>query len=113
MIAKLEEAGKGRPMLIVNRVIPEMVADEEMYSPQTVAATLDVPLLGFVPDDRCVIAAINRHESFMEQECPARAAIDRITQRFLGEYVPMPSFTVKKRRFGWLRRKKTTVTLDV
>ena len=113
VIAKLEEAGKGRPMLIVNRVIPEMVADEEMYSPQTVAATLDVPLLGFVPDDRSVIAAINRHESFMEQDCPARAAIDRITQRFLGEYVPMPSFTVKKRRFGWLRRKKTTVTLDV
>ena len=106
VIARLEEAGKGRPMLIVNRVIPEMVVAGEMYSPQTVAAALDVPLLGFVPDDRAVIASINHHESFMEQECEAAAAISRIAQRFLGEYVPMPAFEAKKRRFGWFGRKK-------
>jgi len=107
VIAMLEEAGKGRPMLIVNRVIPEMVANGEMYSPQTVAATLDVSLLGFVPEDRSVIAAINRHESFMEVDCPAHAAIDRIAQRFLGEYIPMPEIVNKRRGlFSW-RRKKT------
>ena len=113
VIARMEEAGVGRPMLIVNRVIPEMVAAGEMYSPQTVAAVLDVPLLGFVPDDRAVIAAINRHESFMEQECPAAEAVNRIVQRFLGEYVPMPAFEAKKRRFGWLRRKKKTTSPDL
>lgn len=104
VIAMLEEAGKPRPLLVVNRVIPEMVASGEMYSPQTVASTLDVPLLGFVPDDRAVIAAINRHESFMQQECPAQAAMNRIAQRFLGEHVPMPSFPQKKR--GWFWRRK-------
>ncbi len=113
VIARLEEAGKGRPMLIVNRVIPEMVADGDMYSPQTVAATLDVPLLGYVPDDRAVIAAINRHESFMEQSGPASEAMDRIAQRFLGEYVAMPAFEPKKRLFGWLRRKKPVHTPDM
>jgi len=114
VISKLEEAGKGRPMLIVNRVIPEMVMDGEMYSPQTVAATLDVPLLGFVPDDRAVIAAINRHESFMERECPARDAVNRIAQRFLGEYVPMPAFEPKKRGlFQWMRRKKAIHTPEL
>ena len=114
VIARLEEAGKGRPMLVVNHVIPEMVVSGEMYSPQTVAATLDVPLLGYVPDDRAVLAAINRHESFMEQECPARDAVNRIAHRFLGEYVPMPAFDVKKKRglFGWMKRKKPASQAD-
>ena len=106
VITRLEEAGKGRPMLIVNRVIPEMVADGDMYSPQTVAATLDVPLLGYVPEDRAVLTAINRHESFMEQNGPAREAVERITHRFLGEYVAMPSFEPKKRGFFGRRRQQ-------
>lgn len=97
VISLLEQAGKGRPLLVVNRVIPEMVISGEMYSPQTVAATLDVPLLGFVPDDRAVLSAINRHESFMEQDCPAHDAVNRIAQRFLGEFVPMPAFEAPRR----------------
>lgn len=105
VIAMLEEAGKSRPMLVVNRVIPELVAAGDMYSPQTVAATLDVPLLGYVPEDRSVLSAVNRHESFMEQECPAQAAMTRIAQRFLGEYVPMPALTPPKRRWFFQRRK--------
>ena len=73
-----------------------------------------VKLLGFVPDDRAVIAAINRHESFMERECPARDAVNRIAQRFLGEYVPMPAFEPKKRGlFQWMRRKKAIHTPEL
>ena len=45
-IALTEAAGLPRPMLVVNRERPEMVARGEMYSPQTVASALDVPLLG-------------------------------------------------------------------
>ena len=56
-IALAEAAGLPRPMLVVNRVRPDMVARGEMYSPQAVASTLDVPLLGFVPEDRAVLAA--------------------------------------------------------
>lgn len=109
VISLLDKAEKSRPLLVVNRVIPEMVSSGEMYSPQTVAATLDVPLLGYIPEDRRVIAALNGHESFMEQECPAQAAVDRITQRFLGEYIPMPPFPQQKRKFlGFLRRRNDT-----
>jgi len=111
VIAMLEEAGKNRPLLVVNRVIPEMVAAGEMYSPQTVASTLDVPLLGFVPDDRSVIAAINRHESFMQHECPAQQAMNRIAQRFLGEHVPMPSFSQKRRGLFFWRKKPDGLSL--
>lgn len=113
VIARLEEAGIGRPLLIVNRVIPEMVVNGEMYSPQTVAALLDVPLLGFVPDDRAVIAALNRHESFMEQSGAAKDAMDRIAQRFLGEYISMPSFEMKKPGFfSRIFKKNKTQTLN-
>jgi len=110
VIAMLEEAGKPRPMLVVNRVIPKMVAAGEMYSPQTVAATLDVPLLGFVPEDHAVLAAINRHESFMDHDCPAQQAMERIAQRFLGEYIPMPVFPTKKRGlFSWRHKKERSL----
>ena len=112
VISLLEKAGKSRPLLVVNRVIPEMVTSGEMYSPQTVAATLDVPLLGYIPEDRSVIASLNRHESFMEQESPAQAAMERIALRFLGEYIPMPAFPRKKRGlFGWLRRREETLDM--
>jgi len=100
VIALLEQHHKPRPMLIVNRVIPEMVAAGEMYSPQTVANTLDVPLLGYVPEDKAVLHALNAHHTVMDEVCPARDALERISQRFLGEYVPMPGFERRRRLFG-------------
>jgi septum site-determining protein MinD len=99
-IALLEANHKPRPMLVVNRIVPEMVASGEMYSPQTVANTLDVPLLGFVPEDRGVLRAQNRHQTVMDEDCPAQQALLRISQRFLGEYVPMPPFQRKRRFWG-------------
>ena len=100
VIALLESHHKPRPMLIVNRIIPELVASGEMYTPQTVANTLDVPLLGYVPEDRAVLRALNAHHTVMDEVCPAREALERISQRFLGEFVPMPGFERKRRLFG-------------
>ena len=100
VISVLELNHKPRPLLIVNRVVPEMVMAGEMYSPQTVANTLDVPLLGYVPEDRAVLHALANHHTVMDEEGPARQALERISQRFLGEYVPMPGFERKHRLFG-------------
>ncbi len=102
VLALLEQARKPRPMLIVNRIVPDMVRKGEMYSPQTVANTLDIPLLGYVPEDRAVLTSLNRHQTVMDEDCPAREALERISQRFLGEYVPMPSFEKK----GWFFRRR-------
>ena len=101
VLALLEAEGKGRPMLIVNRVVEKLVARNDMYSPQTVASTLDIPLLGYIPEDGKITECLCRHESFMEMDCPASRAIERICLRFLGEYVPMPS---PRMRHGWFRR---------
>lgn len=102
VLALLDEKHKPRPMLVVNRVSPELVASGDMYSPQTVANTLDVPLLGYVPEDRAVTAALCRHESFMNGQGPAREAVERICRRFVGEYVPLPEMPKKRR---WFFRK--------
>lgn len=99
VIALLSDSGKPRPLLIVNRVRPEMIRRGEMYNPQVVANTLDVPLLGYIPEDSSVLRSVNRHQSFMDTSCPAQAAIERICRRFLGEYVPMPN-PGKKRLFS-------------
>ncbi len=101
VITLLTQLHKPRPLLIVNRVVPELVIRGEMYSPQTVANTLDVPLLGYVPEDRAVLRALNRHQTVMDEDCPARQALERISQRFVGEYVPMPSHTKRRWFFGW------------
>lgn len=102
VLALLDEKGKPRPMLVVNRLNEQLVASGDCYSAQTVANTLDVPLLGYIPEDPAVVAALNRHESVLEQDCPAAEALDRISRRFLGEYVPLPE--VKKKR-KWFFKK--------
>ena len=98
LIALLEAQRKPRPMLVVNRVVPKLVREGDQYAPQTVANTLDVPLLGFLPEDMTVLRALSRHESFYAERCPAQEAMERICSRFLGEYVPMPDLE-KRRRF--------------
>lgn len=101
MISLLEAHRKPRPMVIINRVRPEMVRSGDMYSPQTVANILDVPLLGFVPDDVAIQRATKRHQTFMEQEGPAKQAMERIVRRFLGEYVPMPDLEKRRGFYGF------------
>ncbi len=99
VLALLDEKRKPKPMLVVNRVPLQLAAAGEVYSPQTVANQLDVPLLGYIPEDPAVVSALNRHESFMEADCPAAQAVDRICRRFLGEYVPLPAMPKKRKWF--------------
>lgn len=100
VLSLLDAQAKPRPMLIVNHVHPELVYSGEMYSPQTVANLLDVPLLGYVPSDLSVLRAASRHESFMDMDCPARHAVERICRRFIGETVPMPNLEKKRGLLG-------------
>ena len=100
LISLLEAKQKPRPLLVVNRVDPALVRSGDMYTPQMVANLLDVPLLGFVPNDAAVLRGANRHQTLMETDGPARQAMERICRRFLGESVPMPDLEKKRRLFG-------------
>ena len=73
-----------RPWLIVNRLMPELVAAGEMYSAQVVAQTLDLQLMGEVPQDDMIYRALLKHMSPMEVDCEGRRALERIAKRMTG-----------------------------
>ncbi|MEA5014149.1 MAG: septum site-determining protein MinD [Candidatus Limiplasma sp.] len=100
LISLLRQEEKPSPMLVVNRIRADMVRSGHMYSPETVAGVLDVPLLGYVPEDPEILRSLSRHQSFMEAKCPAREAMERIARRFLGEYVTMPQPKARRQLFG-------------
>ncbi len=100
VIDLVRQQGKPSPMLIVNRIRPELIESGHMYGPQTVASVLDVPLLGYVPEDLEILKALSRHETFMDTVCPATESVNRICTRFLGQYVTMPQPKSKKSLFA-------------
>ena len=102
VIPIMENKELPRPQVIVNRLIPDLVRSGEMYSAQTVAATLDVPLLGEVPDDPCVYRATLQHLSVLDIDCEARNAIRRIAERMIGKDAPLPGYG--SARLPWYRR---------
>ena len=81
-----------RPRLIVNRLIPELIEAGEMYSAQVVAETLDLGLLGEIPQDEMIYRALLKHMSPMEVECEGRRAMERIALRMMGQEVLLPSY---------------------
>lgn len=107
VVSLCRDRGKPAPLLIVNRVIPALVAAGDMYTPQAIADTLDIPLLGYVPDDAEVLKALHRHRTVMDTDCPARFAIERIAGRLSGRAVPMADVVPPPaRKPGWFGRKR-------
>ena len=101
-ISVMEGKELPRPRVIVNRLSPDLVRSGEMYSAQTVASTLDVALLGEVPDDPCVYRATLQHLSVMDIDCEARNALQRIAKRMLGQEASLPAYG--SARLPWYRR---------
>ena len=105
--ALIDKKGLPRAQVIVNRLIPGLIAQGEMYNAMTVAQTLDLPLLGEVPDDPNVYRSLLGHIPLVNVDCEARNAIWRIAQRMTGENVPLPAYGSEKPTwFQRLFRKK-------
>lgn len=112
VVALCRDGGKPAPLLIVNRVIPALVQSGDMLTPQAIADALDIPLLGYVPDDLEVLKALRRHQTVMDTACPARDAIGRIARRLSGQAVPMPDVVpTQAPKTGWFRRRRKGKTL--
>ena len=101
----LSEKGLDRPWLIVNRLQEDLIRHGDMYSAQVVASTLDLPLLGEIPDDPAVYRALLRHLPLIRVDCEARGAVTRIASRLRGESVPFRKYGSGKlpflRRLRW------------
>ena len=100
----LEKKELPRPRLIVNRLDDALIRGGEMYSAATVAATLDLELLGEIPDDNYVYRATLTHQPVIDIDCEARHALKRIAYRMMGVTSdnPLPGYGTQK--LSWLRR---------
>lgn len=91
-----------KPFLVVNRLMPDLIRAGEMYTAKTVSETLDLPLLGELPEDSAVYRALLQHRTLMSVECEARNAVMRIARRMIDETVPLPAYGTDK--LPWYRR---------
>ena len=74
------------PKIIVNRIVPEMVARGDMLSHEDVVDVLSVELLGLVTMDEQVVVSTNLGMPLvMHNQSPAGQAFRRIARRINGE----------------------------
>lgn len=85
-----------RPELIVNRLNPKLIRSGEMYAAKIVAETLDMDLLGEIPEDLAVTRAVLSHHSPAEYRCEAGAALERIAKRMTGLNPALPGIGLGK-----------------
>lgn len=75
--------------LIVNRIRPEMVKQNEMLNVGDVQEILGIELIGVVPDDQAIISTANRGTlAVNSQNSLAGQALRNIAKRLRGEEVP-------------------------
>ena len=96
------DKGLSRPQVVVNRLDNELIAHGEMIPARVITDTLDLPLLGEIPEDPAVYRSILRHGLLIDLDCPARRAVLRIAERLKGERIPFPE--IGKERIPLLRR---------
>lgn len=90
IIGLLEASELGRPMLILNRIRPEMVRRREMMALEDVTDILAIDVLGIVPDDESIVVSSNRGEpAVLDGGSRAGRAYRDIAKRLTGEDVPM------------------------
>ena len=81
-----------RPVqLVLNRVRPKMMANQEMLAVEDVTDILALPLLGLVVEDEQVIVSTNRGEplTLNGTSSPAARAYLNIARRLQGEDIPV------------------------
>jgi septum site-determining protein MinD len=95
------------PRLVVNRIVPEMVARGDMLSHEDVVEVLSIDLLGLVPmDDQVVISTNTGNPLVAQKGSPAGDAFWRIAMRLNGHAdLPIQAPQVKKGFWGKIGSK--------
>jgi len=91
VIGLLNSEGVKPIQLVLNRVRPRMMANQEMLAVDDVTDILALPLLGLVLEDEQVIVSTNRGEplTLNGTNSPAARAYANVARRLLGEDVPL------------------------
>jgi septum site-determining protein MinD len=90
IVGLLEASEVRNPLLILNRIRPEMVKRGDMMALEDVTELLAIDVLGIVPDDESIVVSTNRGEPcVVDDKSRAGQAFRDIVQRMLGENVPL------------------------
>ena len=98
----LREKELPAPKLVVNRLRPAWILAGDMPGARTAAESLELPLLGEIPEDETFQRALIRRENPMDTAGEAAAAVTRIARRMAGEEVPLPDYGARPEK--WYRR---------
>ncbi len=105
IIGLIEAAGKPEPLLIINRLRPDMIRRGDMMDVADVLEVLNIGLIGLVPEDEAVIIATNKGEPVvLDQKARAGKAFINATRRVLGEDVPLEELDAPQGLLDRLRR---------
>jgi len=75
--------------LLLNRVRPNLIKNNEMMSVDDVVGILEIPLVGIIPEDTGIITSTNKGEPIVNDESSlAGQAYRNVAKRILGEEVP-------------------------
>ena len=91
VIGLLNTYGVKPVQLVLNRVRPRMIANQEMLTVEDVTDILALPLLGLVLEDEQVIVSTNRGEplTLNEGQSPAARCYSNIALRLQGKEIPL------------------------
>jgi septum site-determining protein MinD len=90
IIGIVEAEEKGTPKLLINRLNPEMVKQNNMLSADDVVDLLAIHLLGIIPEDKGVLISTNQGTPIaLDKKSLAGLAYMNIARRILGEEVPL------------------------
>ncbi|MDR2749476.1 MAG: septum site-determining protein MinD [Clostridiales bacterium] len=105
VIGLLEASELKDPLLVLNRIRPDMVKRGDMMTLDDVTEILAIDILGVVPDDESIVISTNRGEPCVADDgSRAGRAYRNITRRLLGEMVPLMKLQQQKGLFGRLAK---------
>jgi septum site-determining protein MinD len=105
VVGILEAEEKGTPSLILNRLNPVLVKNNDMLSAEDVLDLLGIHLIGVVPEDESVIIGSNRGAPVVtDPKSRAGQAFRNIAKRIQGQEVPFMDLEQQSGLWGAIQK---------
>jgi len=90
--------------LLINRVRPKLIEQNDMMSVDDVVEILSCELIGVIPEDTGIITSTNKGEPIVnDEDAMAGKAYRNVAHRIMGEDVPLLDLTIKETFFDKIK----------
>ena len=90
--------------LLLNRVRPQLIEQNDMMSVDDVVEILSCDLIGVIPEDTGIITSTNKGEPIVnDEDAMAGKAYRNVAKRIMGEDIPLLDLTPKKGFFDKIK----------